>query len=311
MAGKLGNFLGKIFILILIGGFCFSQPPLTAKAEPARAKNNSAAAVKARESSAEILVKYKNSAAAAAVKVPAGESVENFLSQYQKRSDVEYVEPDFIYHASVIPSDPYYSKQWYLDRIRAPLTWDIIRETPNVVIAVIDTGVQINHPDLADNIWTNPGEIAGNGIDDDHNGFIDDAHGWDFVNNVPDPSPKFQDGFTEAGVMHGTIVAGIIDAAGNNGKGIAGITWQAKIMPLKVLDDKGEGVTSDVIRAIDYAINNKASIINLSFVGTDYSRGLYEAITRAYNAGVIVVAAAGNEESQGQGGNLDETPMYP
>jgi subtilisin family serine protease len=198
-----------------------------------------------------------------------------------------------------------------LDRIRAPLAWDRIRETPNVVIAIIDTGVQINHPDLAANIWVNPGEIFGNGVDDDHNGFIDDVNGWDFVNNVPDPSPKFQDDYTEAGVMHGTIVAGIIAAVGNNGKGVSGITWQAKIMPLKVLDDKGDGRTSDVIRAIDYAINNKADIINLSFVGTSYSRGLFEAITRAYNAGVIVVAAAGNEESAGKGYNLDETPMYP
>jgi len=137
------------------------------------------------------------------------------------------------------------------------------------------------------------------------------VHGWDFVNNTNDPQPKFQDGFNEAGIMHGTIVAGIIAAAGNNGKGISGITWNAKIMSLKALDDSGEGKTSDVIRAIDYAINNKASIINLSFVGLDYSRGLYEAITRAYNAGVIVVAAAGNEESGGQGYNLDQTPMYP
>ncbi len=310
MTGKLANFFGKIFVLILIGGFCFSQSPLTARAVQSSGPTDKVPAT-APAVSDEILVKYKTSPEPATVAVPAGVKISDLIAQYEKRSDVEYAEPNYVYQASVIPSDPDYTKQWYLDRIRAPLAWDRIRQTPNVVIAVIDTGVQIDHPDLAANIWTNPGEIPGNGIDDDHNGFIDDAHGWDFVNNVPDPSPKFEDGFTEAGVMHGTIVAGIIAAVGNNGKGITGITWQAKIMSLKVLDDKGEGRTSDVVRAIDYAINNRAAIINLSFVGLDYSRALYEAITRAYNAGVIVVAAAGNEESQGQGYDLDITPMYP
>lgn len=304
MTSKSAKFLGIFIAIILIGGFCFLEASSALGTTPTSA-NKSAAAVD------EILVKYKNITEPAAVKVPGGISLQDFLAGVEKRSDVEYAEPNYVYHASVIPSDPYYSKQWYLDRIRAPLAWDRIRETPNVVIAVIDTGVQINHPDLAANIWKNPDEIPGNGIDDDHNGFIDDVNGWDFINNVPDPSPKFEDGFTEAGIMHGTIVAGIIAAAGNNGVGISGITWQAKIMPLKVLDDKGEGKTSDVIRAIDYAINNKAAIINLSFVGLDYSRGLYEAVTRAHNAGVILVAAAGNEQTQGQGYNLDETPMYP
>ncbi|MDD4902554.1 MAG: S8 family serine peptidase [Patescibacteria group bacterium] len=311
MAKKIVRFFVYYLFLVLIGGFCFFHDSSAGESGQSNGKNINIAASAKQDGNNEILVKYKSSAEPAAVKVPVGVKLDDFLSFYQKKSDVEYAEPNYVYHASVIPSDPNYSKQWYLERIRAPLAWDRIRETPNVVIAVIDTGVQINHPDLAANIWKNSGEIPGNGIDDDHNGFIDDYNGWDFVNNVPDPSPKFEDGLTEAGVMHGTIVAGIIAAVGNNGKGISGITWQAKIMPLKVLDDKGEGRTSDVVRAIDYAINNKAAIINLSFVGLDYSRALYEAITRAYNAGVIVVAAAGNEESQGQGYNLDETPMYP
>jgi subtilisin family serine protease len=300
MKRKLVKFFALFLSLAVLGGFCFSHiSSAKENIQPKRILSN------------DILVKYKNISEPVAVKIPAGDNIETFLSQYEKRSDVEYAEPDYIYHSAVIPSDPNYVKQWYLDRIRAPLAWDKIRETPKVIIAVIDTGVQLNNPDLAANIWTNSGEIAGNGVDDDHNGFIDDVHGWDFVNNVPNPEPKFQDGFTESGIMHGTVVAGIIAAAGDNGIGISGITWQAKIMSLKALDDSGEGRTSDVIRAIDYAINNKASIINLSFVGTDYSRGLYEAITRAYNAGVIVVAAAGNEESGGQGGNLDQVPMYP
>jgi subtilisin family serine protease len=311
MTRKIAKFFGIFSALILIGGFCFSLKSSAMIAGKVQGDKNNPVKAEQINSIQEILVKYKNISEPVVIKIPANSSLNDILSIYQNRPDVEYAEPNYAYHASVIPSDPYYSKQWYLERIRAPLAWDRIRETPKVIIAVIDTGVQINHPDLAANIWTNPAEIAGNGVDDDHNGFIDDVHGWDFVNDVPDPSPKFEDGFTEAGVMHGTIVAGVIAAVGSNGAGITGITWQAQIMPLKVLDDKGEGRTSDVIRAIDYAINNKASIINLSFVGLDYSRGLYEAIARAHDAGVIVVAAAGNEQSQGQGYNLDETPMYP
>ena len=259
----------------------------------------------------EILVKFKDQIEPQVVKVPAGTTAAMLAAKYQKKAGVEYAEPNFSYHASIIPSDQEYNKQWYLDKIRVPLAWDKISETPRVVIAVIDSGVQINHPDLAANIWKNPEEIPGNGIDDDSNGFIDDYNGWDFVNNVPDPSPKFEDGFTEAGIMHGTIVAGIIAAVGNNGLGVTGITWKAQIMPLKVLDDQGEGRTSDVIRAIDYAINNKADIINFSFVGLDYSRGLYEAINRAHDAGIIMVAAAGNEQADGEGYDLTDTPMYP
>jgi len=213
--------------------------------------------------------------------------------------------------ASITPNDPYYSNQWYLAKIKADNAWDKISASPNITIAVIDSGIQINHPDLQANIWRNPKEVANNGIDDDHNGFIDDVNGWDFVNNVPDPSPKFSTGWTEAGVSHGTTVAGIIAAQGNNRLGVAGVTWSAKIMALKVLGDKGEGKVSDVIRAIDYAINNGADIINLSFVSFNYNDGLQEAIRRANRAGVIIVAAAGNEQTGGEGYNIDKTPIYP
>ena len=220
-------------------------------------------------------------------------------------------EPNFSYHTSIIPSDTYFSNQWYLQKIHAVEAWDQIRESPKVVIAVIDSGVQINHPDLASNIWINSKEIPNNGIDDDSNGYIDDINGWDFVNNVADPSPKFKSGFTEAGIHHGTVVAGIIAGSGNNATGISGVAWDAKIMSLKVLDDKGEGNTNGVIKAIDYAVANGADIINLSFVGLGYSGGLNESIKRAYLAGLIIVAAAGNEEDNGHDGSLDSSPMYP
>ncbi len=213
--------------------------------------------------------------------------------------------------ANITPNDFYYGNQWYLSKIKADSAWDKIAGSPDMVIAVIDSGIQINHPDLKDNIWKNAREIPGNNIDDDGNGFIDDANGWDFVNNTPDPSPKFTAGWTEAGVSHGTMVAGIIAASGNNNEGIAGVTWQAQIMALKVLNDKGEGKLSNVIRAIDYAINNGADIINLSFVSFNYSDGLQEAIRRAHKAGVMIVAAAGNEQADGVGYDIDKTPIYP
>lgn len=213
--------------------------------------------------------------------------------------------------ANFSPNDLYYKNQWYLSKIKADSAWDKIAASPDVVVAVIDSGVQIVHPDLKDNIWHNRKEIAANGIDDDHNGFIDDTNGWDFVSNQPDPSPKFASGWTESGVSHGTMVSGIIAAQGNNREGTAGVTWRAQIMPLKVLNDQGDGKVSDVIRAVDYAINNGADIINLSFASLNYSEGLQEAIRRAHEAGVIIVAAAGNEQSGGEGYDIDKKPVYP
>ncbi len=213
--------------------------------------------------------------------------------------------------ATVTPDDPFYGNQWYLQKIKADSAWEKISASPDIVIAVIDSGINISHPDLKNNIWTNKKEVATNGKDDDHNGFIDDIHGWDFVNNVPDPSPKFATGWTEAGVSHGTMVTGIIAAEGNNNEGVAGVTWQAKIMALKALDDKGAGKVSDVIRAIDYAISNGADIINLSFVSFNYSEALQEAIKRAHDAGIIIVAAAGNDQVSGEGYDIDKTPIYP
>lgn len=213
--------------------------------------------------------------------------------------------------ANLNPNDTFYSNQWYLGKIKANSAWSKISESPDIVIAVIDSGVDIKHPDLVNNIWANTEEIPGNKIDDDRNGFIDDYQGWDFVNNVADPEPKFFKDWTEAGISHGTMVAGIIAAQGNNNQGVAGVTWKAKIMPLKVINDKGEGKISDVIRAIDYAVNNGADIINLSFVNFVYNQAMQEAIYRAHSAGVLIVAAAGNEQANGTAYNIDKTPIYP
>lgn len=212
---------------------------------------------------------------------------------------------------AILPNDQFFYNQWYLSRIKAESAWESISSSPDIVVAVIDAGVDIEHPDLQQSLWTNAGETAGNGKDDDHNGFIDDYYGWDFVSNVPDPSPVFEEGWDESAISHGTMVAGIIAATGNNRIGVAGVTWKAKIMSLKVMDSNGEGRVGSVIRAIDYATNNGANIINLSFVGFNYSDALHEAIGRAYEAGVIVVAAAGNEQSSGLGYDTDKVPLYP
>jgi hypothetical protein len=217
---------------------------------------------------------------------------------------------NFSYKAALIPSDTYFDNQWYLKKIKAKEAWDINYSSREIVIAIIDSGVQLNHPDLKDNIWKNYKEIDGNNIDDDKNGYIDDIYGWDFVNNVSDPSPKFEN-YTDEGVLHGTIVAGVAAASGNNGVGVTGVSWDAKIMSLKALDDTGSGDTRDIIRAIDYAIKNNADIINLSFIGYGFSQSLEDAIRRAYNSGIVIVAAAGNDQGEGSGLNTDITPIYP
>lgn len=257
----------------------------------------------------EILVKFK-SGNWELVEVLEGD-IKAAVADYEKRFDIAYVEPNYIYRSSLTPSDAYYDEQWYLKKIRADKAWDKTQDASEVIIAVIDSGVYVKHPDLTPSIWINEGEIPDNGIDDDKNGFMDDYYGWDFIDNIPDPSPKFKEEFTEEGVVHGTVVAGVAAAAGNNASGVTGIAWNAKVMSLRALDDKGEGKTSNVVRAIDYAINNRADIINFSFVGFDYSQALHEAIERAHRAGIIMVAAAGNEQDDGVGYNLDQIPMYP
>lgn len=208
-------------------------------------------------------------------------------------------------------SDPYYKNQWYLESIRADEAWAISKGSPSVVVAVIDTGVDIDHPDLVNNIWINTDEIAGNGIDDDRNGFIDDRNGWDFVENKADPNPKLITGYTATGVAHGTFIAGVISATHDNNFGIKGINSTVKIMPLIALDTTGKGGSSAVSKAVNYAVNNGADIINLSFGGDDYDVGLKNAISNAYSKGVLVVAAGGNALNGNNGYDLTNDPIYP
>lgn len=211
----------------------------------------------------------------------------------------------------VTPADPLFSRQTYLSQIHASEAWSLTTGSSKVVVAVIDSGMDITHPDLREGVWTNPDEIPGDGLDNDADGFIDDINGWDFINDIPDPSPKFGGDFLVAGIQHGTLLAGIIAARGNNGLGVTGISWRSTIMPLRVLNNQGDGDVFTVVRAIDYAVKKKADIINLSFVGDSDSPFLRSAIMRATNAGVIVVAASGNDQSDGHGIDLTNHPVYP
>ena len=262
------------------------------------------------EHSDEVLVKYINKDKVEVRKLGVGVEVDDFIEYLEEDDLIEYVEPNYVYKEAIIPSDTYYDRQWYLKKIKATEAWDTVKGSPNVVIAILDSGVQVSHPDLRENIWRNISE-AKNGIDDDKNGYVDDLYGWDFIGNSGDPSPKFDEGFSEAGILHGTLVSGVVAASGNNAVGITGVTWRAQIMSLRVLDNNGEGRTDKVVEAVNYAVEHGADIINLSFVGFGKSVNLEAAIKKAHDKGIIVVAAAGNEQGQGEGYFLDETPMYP
>ena len=189
------------------------------------------------------------------VTIPVGLSVEQAVAMYAENPDVLSVEPNYRIELMQIPDDPEFALQWALSNtgqtggltgtdIGAIPAWNISTGGEGILLAIPDTGIDLNHPDLAGNIWTNPDEIPGNGIDDDGNGYIDDVHGWNFVNNSPVPTDDNG---------HGTYVAGIAGAVGNNGIGISGVMWDAKILPLKVIGPEGYGYESDAIDAILYA----------------------------------------------------------
>ncbi|OIO46862.1 MAG: hypothetical protein AUJ28_01685 [Parcubacteria group bacterium CG1_02_37_51] len=216
---------------------------------------------------------------------------------------------------AISTNDTFAREQVYLDIIKADSAWQYTTGSKDTVVAVIDTGVDIDHQDLYENIWLNSGEIAGDNIDNDHNGYIDDLHGWDFVHNEANPVPKISDDFSRLGLIHGTFVAGIIGARGNNDMGITGLNWQVSIMPLIALDGSGSGNLNIVSKAIDYAVDNGAAIINLSLVGMATDSALNQAIERAYQQGVVIVAAVGNEDVQtlneDAGIDLTINPRYP
>lgn len=236
------------------------------------------------------------------------------VNSWARSTGARSLEPDRILTAAALPNDPSFYRLWGLHNtgqtggvadadIDAAEAWDVTTGSRSVVVAVIDGGIDYRHPDLAANMWRNPGEIAGDRIDNDGNGFVDDVYGWDFANNDSDP-------FDDRG--HGTHVAGTIGAVGNNGVGSTGVNWQVSLMALKFLDATGSGSTSAAVAALNYATMMRQTygvnvvVTNNSWGGGGASSALNDAIVAGGNAGILAVAAAGNEAA-----NNDSTPVYP
>jgi subtilisin family serine protease len=235
------------------------------------------------------------------LQLPRTMDVEVAAALYSADPDVEYAHPDYELHTTFVPNDPYFSSHgawgqpyddlWGLKITQAPSAWDTASGA-GMVVAVIDTGVDYTHPDLAGNMWTNLGEIPGNGEDDDGNGYIDDVYGWDFVTGQNDPMDQ---------MGHGTHVAGTIAAVANNGIGVAGMAWGARLMAVRGLDSYGTGLTSDLAQAVTYAAANGADVLNASWGGVSFnlllgeSSALRDAIDAAASLGVVIVGAAGND----------------
>lgn len=253
------------------------------------------------------------------------EDTETVLQVLKTHPNIDHAEPNYLYMPQAVPNDPGFHNQWFLQNsgqavkentgtpgadISAAQAWDMETGSSDMVIAVIDSGVAYEHPDLIDNVWINSKEVPDNGLDDDHNGYIDDIYGWDFIYDDNNPSDYSRD---LSGDGHGTHVAGIIASKGNNGIGTTGIMWQAKIMALQIFDIYETTTFMDtiiqninIISAVEYAVNNGAKIINCSFGGPSDSRFQYDAYEYADSKGVLIVVAAGNE-----GFNNDSAPIYP
>ncbi len=232
------------------------------------------------------------------------EGVLKAIEKLKNEPSVAFAEPDYVLHAYLTPNDSYFSQLYAMFNngqtggtvdadIDATDVWERHTGNRSILIGIIDTGIDYVHPDLAANIWTNPGEIAGNGIDDDNNGYIDDIHGWDFAYDDNNPSD---------GHYHGTHCAGTVAGVGNNGIGVAGVMWTASLVALKFLDDSGSGSTSDAIDAVNYANAMGIKITSNSWGGGAFSQSLMDAIV----VGGLFVAAAGNN-----GTDNDASPQYP
>jgi thermitase len=239
------------------------------------------------------------------VEIEGEASVPEAVEELEKQPEVRYAEPNFIYRTQAIPNDPRFGELWGLDNgaldadIDAPEAWNKTTGSSSVTVAVVDTGVAYDHVDLAPNMWTNPGESGGgkptNGIDDDGNGLVDDSRGWDYVSD--DNDPRDLNG-------HGTHVAGTIGARGNDGQGVAGVSWRVGLMPVRVLDESGSGTAADVAAGFAYAGAKGADVVNASLGGGGFSQTMLDAINGAPET--LFVVAAGNN-----GDDNDLTPTYP
>jgi len=217
----------------------------------------------------------------------------NFL----ETTEIEYIEPNYIYHKMDVPSDPRYRNQWGLKKIKAAKAWDIEKGSKEIIVAVIDTGVDYTHEDLKNNMWINEAEKNGvEGVDDDGNGEIDDIYGYDYANTDSDPIDDHN---------HGTHCSGIIGAS-HNSIGVAGVNANVKIMALKFLTAEGSGTLENALKSIKYGVDNGAKILSNSWGGGGFSQSLKNIIIYAKNKGVLFVAASGNEQNDN-----DAHPSYP
>jgi subtilisin family serine protease len=248
------------------------------------------------------------------IKKDPGKKGQDVLDQLNANAEVDYAEPNFIYKIQKAPDDPDYPNMWGFHNrgdgvnlyqtgtpgvdINVEKAWDVTTGSGSVVVGIIDTGIDLSHPDLLPNLWTNEKEQNGKpGVDDDGNGFVDDVHGYNFFADNGDPNDDNG---------HGSHVAGIIGGHGNDGIGIAGINWSVKLMAVKFLSSSGSGSLDGAIKAVDYATAMGVKITNNSWGGGGFSQALADAIKRANDKGSLFVAAAGNASS-----NNDTTEAYP
>jgi subtilisin family serine protease len=221
-----------------------------------------------------------------------GAEAADAAEELARQPGVAFAEPVYLYRAARTPDDARFKEQWGLPKISAPAVWARTTGSASTVVAVIDDGITLDHPDLAPNLWTNPDE---HGLDEDGNGIVD-LHGASFIDGTTtgDPTPVAQTTTS----FHGSHVAGVIAAAGNNRIGVSGVSWHASLMGLRAFGPSG-GRSDDLARAVDYAVDHGARIIDASWSGAGVSRVLREAIERAGKKGVLFVAAAGNDSAKG------------
>ena len=255
------------------------------------------------------------------VRLPKDTSVLDAFIQFNLSDKVAYAEPNYKYKLLAVPNDPSFPQQWALDNtgqtggtddadIDAPEAWDINTGNPDIIVAVADTGIDYRHPDLANNMWVNPGEIPDNGVDDDGNGYVDDVYGYDFA-GADNLDPSDGDSDPDDFYYHGTHAAGLVGAIGNNSVGVSGVCWNVKLMALKVFADdyltEADVFATDAVAAIEYAVDNSVTIFSASWGGDPFSQTLYDAVKAAGDRGMLFVFAAGND----YGNNNDENPVYP
>jgi thermitase len=238
----------------------------------------------------------------ATVRPRSGKATDELMKRLRRTDGVAYAEPDFFMFKSQekTPNDPFYALDYALVEspddhdIDAPSAW--ATRTGCAKVAILDTGIDTDHPDLASNVYKSS-DKPNNGKDDDKNGYVDDTYGWNVINGK---------GSGEDDNGHGTHVSGIVAGHGNNGNGISGVCWSAKLVAVKFMNSKGKGSTSDAIDGIDYAVKNGAKIINCSFGSSSKSSALHDAVDYAQDHNVLLVVAAGND-----GENIDKNPTYP